>query len=497
MQELCGDGLQGQRAYLEAAEHFAAAVGSVYEPGDTIWCHDYHLLTLPSLLRARLGPHARLLFFLHTPFPSSSIFGRLGLCEAFLRGLLSCSAVGFHTAGYAAHFLSAAARHVPGAVVTSTTAALPGATACAARGAPPFSTAALVFPIGIDPLPFTASLCAAPAAPSSSAPRLAELQSFFGSGARIVIAVDRLDPIKGLLQRLRGFELLLATRAAAHPRAPLPLMLCVAVPSREAVKDYRVLRAAVEAQTSAINARYGSLGELPPVSLFYRSIGHGELCALLALGRACAITSLRDGMNLVASEYVAVQEAARAEGACPGVLVLSEFAGAACLLPGALLVNPHSPEEVAGALESALYGLPEAEVRARHAANAAIVLRNTSGAWAGAFLAAAPGGDGSAPPPQACSAAARAAGAAAAEAFLAAAGRPRVLVVDAALLVQQEGEGEGQQQQLHRPVLRLQLLQNVSKLLKNQSNPSPRNWGLMLNSGRQLLMQSYKQRWQR
>ena len=376
----------GERSYLQAATHFASAVEAVYQPGDVIWVHDYHLFTLPSLLRARL-PQARIGFFLHTPFPSSALFGQLSLCLPFLRGLLSCDLVGFHTHGYAAHFLSACTRYLPGTTVTACSAA-------SASGAPA-ATRVVVLPIGIDPTPFTACLSGAPAT-TPTLHRLAELRSYFGPDRKLIIAVDRLDPIKGLLQRLRGFQRFLSTFGASHPPgAQPPCLLAVAVPSREACRDYKQLRLAVEALTSSINAQHGVFGQPPPVSLFYRSISHSELCSLLALGSACLITSLRDGLNLVASEYCCTQQAvlSSSSGRAPGVLILSEFAGAATCLPGAILVNPHAPEEVAAALELALYAMPPAQAARRHAANMDFILSNTSSAWAGLFLAALP------PPP--------------------------------------------------------------------------------------------------
>lgn len=375
----------GELAYLRAASYFCDAVVEVYRPGDVIWVQDYHLFTLPQLLRARL-PHASIAFFLHTPFPSSALFLRLEIGEALLAGVLSADLAGFHTSNYAAHFLSACSRAL-GAEVTATSASLPSATSPLV---PRKKTEVVVSPIGIDPLPFTSCLSHA-----ATAERLLELKSFFGD-RKLIVAVDRMDPIKGLLQRLHAFEALLSLLTPEQALAP-PCLLSVAVPSREASRDYKLLRLSVEALTSSINSKFGKVGEPPPVSLFYRSISHSELCSLLCLGSLCLITSLRDGMNLVASEYVAAQEAvASAPGAAPpGILVLSEFAGAATCLSGACLVNPHSSEGVARVCLYALYSMKAEEVRRRHADNMAFILGNTSAAWAERFLACLP------PPPAA------------------------------------------------------------------------------------------------
>jgi trehalose 6-phosphate synthase len=413
----------GELAYLRAASFFSDAVCEVYRPGDVIWVQDYHLFTLPQLLRARL-PHASIAFFLHTPFPSSALFLRLEIAEALLAGVLSADLAGFHTSNYAAHFLSACSRAL-GAEVTATSASLPSATSPLA---PRKVTEVVVAPIGIDPLPFTSCLSHA-----ATAERLLELKSFFGD-RKLIIAVDRMDPIKGLLQRLHAFESLLTLLTPEQALAP-PCLLSVAVPSREASRDYKLLRLSVEALTSSINSKFGKVGEPPPVSLFYRSISHSELCSLLCLGSLCLITSLRDGMNLVALEYVAAQEAVASApgGAAPGVLVLSEFTGAATCLSGACLVNPHSSEGVARVCLHALYSMKAEEARRRHADNMAFILGNTSAAWAKHFLACLP------PPPAAApttgpAATATASGSSPPAAF-ASLTCPRACVIDFSLLL--------------------------------------------------------------
>ena len=283
--------------------YFCDAVVEVYRPGDVIWVQDYHLFTLPQLLRARL-PHASIAFFLHTPFPSSALFLRLEIGEALLAGVLSADLAGFHTSNYAAHFLSACSRAL-GAEVTATSASLPSATSPLA---PRKKTEVVVSPIGIDPLPFTSCLSHA-----ATAERLLELKSFFGD-RKLIVAVDRMDPIKGLLLRLHAFEALLSLLTPEQALAP-PCLLSVAVPSREASRDYKLLRLSVEALTSSINSKFGKVGEPPPVSLFYRSISHSELCSLLCLGSLCLITSLRDGMNLVAHTTGAVKGETRSQAA--------------------------------------------------------------------------------------------------------------------------------------------------------------------------------------
>jgi trehalose 6-phosphate synthase len=209
------------------------------------------------------------------------------------------------------------------------------------------------------------------------------LKGFF-KGVRVVVSVARLDPIKGLEQGLLAFgDFLEVVKARTPPDNVLPCFISVVVPSRETVPAYVALKKRVDGLASSINAKYGGLGRPPPISVLYRSISHGELCSLLALGDACMIPSLRDGLNLVASEYIAVQEGVRIKGMrVPGALILSDFTGAASSLSGSLLVNPHDRVSVVAALEAALFSMQPVETESRHSRNASFVLHNTSEYWA-------------------------------------------------------------------------------------------------------------------
>lgn len=251
---------------------------SISGPGDSVWAHDYHLMLLPYLLRRHLPAAASIAWFLHTPFPSSDVFRALPIRGELLRGLLAADFLGFHTFDYAGHFLSSALRLLPGVTVTPTSVTFDGR-----------KTRVGVFPIGIEPGAFTAVVDT----PRCQA-RIAELCTAF-AGTRLVVAVDRLDPIKGVPHRLLALEHFFRSCPEWVGRVTF---LQVAVPSRTDVATYQQLTAQVNELVGSINSTYGSLA-YTPVRYMYRSLDPTELCALYTVGDVCLVTSLRDGMNLV------------------------------------------------------------------------------------------------------------------------------------------------------------------------------------------------------
>jgi len=346
----------GWDAYAQANEAFADVVAGIHRPGDTIWVHDYQLLLLPGLLRARI-PDARIGFFLHIPFPSSEVYRILPWRRQLLTGLLGADLIGFHTFAYLRHFL-ASLLHVDGVEPDIDRVRIGDREVHVG-----------VFPMGIDAASF-----AAPANGPEVATRVSDLRRDAG-GRRIVLGVDRLDYTKGIPRRLHAIERLL-TRSPQW-RDTLRFIQ-IAVPSRGEVDSYRRFKQHVEESVGRINGAFGTVSA-SPVQYVHQSISQVELVALYRAADAMLVTPLRDGMNLVAKEFVAsrVDE--------DGVLILSEFAGAAAELDGALTVNPYDVETVARSIERALTMTPR-EKQGRMQSLRRRVLEHDVHAWAGGFL---------------------------------------------------------------------------------------------------------------
>ena len=335
---------------------FADEIMRCYRPGDRIWVHDYQLMLVPGLVRERL-PEATIGFFLHIPFPAAEIFRIVPQRERLLEGLLGADLVGFHTAGYMRSFVSSLQR------VLGTTAGVDRVW----TGSREVRLA--VLPMGID-VAHVEQLAAAPAAWDLE-------REMKGDGAvRLLLAIDRLDYTKGLRRRLLAFEELLGRRPDLHGRVRL---VQVAVPSREGVEAYQEFRTQVEALIGRINGVFGT-PQWTPIRYVHRALPEAELVALYRAADAMLVTPLRDGLNLVAKEFVATRSD---EG---GVLVLSEFAGAASELAEALIVNPWDVDRAASVFERAL-AMGEAERRARMRALRRRVAAGDVASWAESFLA--------------------------------------------------------------------------------------------------------------
>ncbi|HZA14203.1 MAG TPA: bifunctional alpha,alpha-trehalose-phosphate synthase (UDP-forming)/trehalose-phosphatase, partial [Myxococcaceae bacterium] len=322
-------------AYRKVNERFAEIVARHYRKGDLIWIHDYQLLLLPRFLRERL-PDARIGFFLHIPFPSSEVFRILPWREALLEGLLGADLIGFHTLQYVRHFANSLSRVLGfGAEVDRVMY----------RGR---EIRLGAFPMSVDAAAF-AKLAESPEV-------IAQVQDIrrHAEGQRILLGVDRLDYTKGIPRRLLALERLLER----EPRWRGKLRLIqVAVPSRTKVDAYEAFRHQVDELVGRINGAYGTIGSTP-IHYLYQSFSEKELTAMYRAADVMLITALRDGMNLVAKEFVA----ARTDE--DGVLVLSEFAGAAAELGEAVMVNPYDVDNLANALRQAL-SMPEEERKLR------------------------------------------------------------------------------------------------------------------------------------
>jgi trehalose 6-phosphate synthase/phosphatase len=313
--------------YVQVNRRFADAVNAVLRPDDTIWVHDYQLLLLPGMLRAS-APGASIGFFLHIPFPSHELFRLLPSPwrRELLAGMLGADLVGFHTFDYTQHFLQCVSRtlgheHHLGQLTF-------GADARRAE----------TFPIGIDFDRFMSS-----AQSPGVAHRRAEIERGIGE-RRAIFSVDRLDYTKGIINRLRAYEEFLECRPDWLGKV---VFLLTVVPSRAEVPQYRRMKQVLDERVGRINGRFGST-EWVPIVYQYRALDFETLVALYQLSPVALITPLRDGMNLVAKEYLA----SKPDGT--GVLILSEMAGAARELGEALLVNPNHQDELVAALEQAL-----------------------------------------------------------------------------------------------------------------------------------------------
>ena len=348
--------------YASANSKFAAAVLEVAEDGDTVWVHDYQLFLLPTLLRDS-GRDLNIGFFLHTPFPSSDLVRTLPDRKMILRGLLGADLIGFHTYNYLRHFRSAVLRVLG---IESEVDTIWAGSRAVKLG---------VFPIGHDQAGFSASI-ASDAFTDAYAKHSNEL-----GDKKLLLSVERLDYTKGVPQKLDAIRHFL--EASPELRSEVVFVI-IAVPSRQGIEEYDHLTEAVQREVGAINGEYGTVGHAP-VQFLYQSFPQPEIAALYALADACLVTPLIDGMNLVAKEYIACK--VDAPTARSGVLVLSEFAGAAQEMSQALLVNPHDVRETSRAIAASL-ALPEDEKRERAEAMAKRLKRSDSAAWAKGFLAA-------------------------------------------------------------------------------------------------------------
>ena len=321
--------------YRSVNARFADAIVRELEVGDLVWVHDYHLMLVPRLVREQC-PWARIGFFLHTPFPKPELFGRLPQAAVLLDGLVGSDAIGMHTDEYVHRFLAA---------VDATRLHRTRHHVIHDRRRPVVVSAS---PMSIDAAEFSA--IAGQTGVAAEAVRLR------GTG-RLFVGIDRLDYTKGIPERLRAFERLLERDSALVGRARL---LQIAVPSREAVPAYQRVRAEVEETVRRINERWAT-AEWSPVDYRYTSIDQTSLVALYRAADVMLVTPLRDGLNLVAKEFVA----SRVDN--DGVLILSERAGAAAELRTALLVDPTDECALADAYGAALNMRPaERRVRMRH-----------------------------------------------------------------------------------------------------------------------------------
>ena len=349
--------------YQRVNRRFAETIGPLIEPDDLIWVHDYHMIPLARELR-RLGVKNRIGFFLHIPWPAHQLLITLPTHKALVESLFDYDLLGFQTPEYATAFEEYVLAEAGGGRTKDGRLTAFGRTV--EYGA---------FPIGIDAADFADMLGA------ERAGRTYDRMVAHTVFRKLIVGVDRLDYSKGLEERFAGFERFLADNPDLRREV---LMVQVAPVSREAVETYQEIRGRLDALTGRINGAHADL-DWNPLRCVNRNYRRDELAGLYRAAKVGLVTPLRDGMNLVAKEYVAAQDPAD-----PGVLVLSRFAGAAGQMPEALIVNPNSPEEISEALKRALT-MPQEERLARWRALFKRVRSEDVSAWRDAFVDALAG----------------------------------------------------------------------------------------------------------
>ncbi len=346
-------------AYRRVNQRFAEAAAEEAAPGAMVWIQDYQLQLVPAMLRG-LRPDLRIGFFLHIPFPPVELFMQLPRRAEILRGLLGADLVGFQRPLAAQNFLRLT-RHLLGLRPRGAGVEQEGRTVYAAA-----------FPISID----VAEIEALASSPLVRA-RAEQIRKELGDPKTVILGVDRLDYTKGIEQRFKAFRELLSEDRLTVPEA---VMVQVATPSRERVEHYQALRVNVEREVGRINGDYARVG-VPAVHYLHQSYSRSELVALYCTADVMMVTPLRDGMNLVAKEYVA----ARVD--LGGALVLSEFAGAAGELRQAFLCNPHDLQGVKDALMRAVQ-VDQTEASRRMRAMRRHLRAHDVRHWASSFLSA-------------------------------------------------------------------------------------------------------------
>ncbi len=343
------------QAYRKVNEIFADAIMHVSAGDARIWIQDYHFMLLPELVRERI-PAAMIGFFLHIPFPSFEIYRLLPERKELLRGLLGADVIGFHIYDYAQHFLDSSRRLL----------GLPSSNGTIEYEQRSIKVSA--YPIGIDYAKFRAQLGS-----SETKSALRQLKSSY-KGQKLILSIDRLDYSKGIPERLEAFRLLFEKYPKYRGKITL---LMVAVPSRTGVEAYQQLRDEIEKTVSRINGTYGTV-DWAPISYQFQNRPFSEIVALYAQANVMLVTPIRDGMNLVAKEYVASKKQT-------GVLILSEMTGAIDELPEAISINPNNASSICAAIHQAL-SMPRTEQHQRLTAMQARLSVGTVQNWGKEFM---------------------------------------------------------------------------------------------------------------
>lgn len=346
--------------YRRVNDLFAAALTPLVRPDDLIWVHDYHLLCLADSLRAR-GLGNRIGLFLHTPFPAPGVFMTVPAHAELIRAMCAYDLLGFQTEIDRSAFIDYVLRHAGGTRLEPDGGSVQVFGRTVRTG---------VYPIGVH-VDEVRAQAETPVNRRQATRMRANLLE------RLILSVDRLDYSKGLRQRFAAFERFLAEFPALHG---LVTFMQIAPPSRSDIETYQRIRRELEGEAGRINGRFAEV-DWVPLRYLNRSFPRNVLMPLYAEAQACLVTPLRDGMNLVAKEYVAAQDPEE-----PGVLILSEFAGAARELDAALLVNPYDEAGMAHAIDRALSMAVE-ERQERHQAMLKVMRANSLEQWRDRFEA--------------------------------------------------------------------------------------------------------------
>jgi trehalose 6-phosphate synthase len=346
-------------AYQRVNRRFAQVTADFAERNAMVWIQDYHLQLVPAMLR-ELRPDLRIGFFMHIPFPPSELFMQMPRRSELLRGMLGADLVGFQTTAGADNFIRLVARLL-GVPASDRNIEVDGR----------------VVRIGAFPISIDVSEMERFGRDPDVVARAAALRADLGDPVRMILGVDRLDYTKGIEHRLKAYRELLTD---GRVKVQDTIMVQVAVPSRERVEQYKVLRDKVEREVGRINGEFGRVG-VPAVHYLNQCFDRAEVSALYLAADVMTVTPLRDGMNLVAKEYIA----ARVDNG--GALLLSEFTGAAAELPEAYLINPHDVDSLKDTLVRALEA-PGPENRARMRAMRRRVRAHDVRVWAREYLKA-------------------------------------------------------------------------------------------------------------
>ena len=349
------------RAYLRVNRSYAGTIAPMLAPGDLVWAHDYHLMPLGHELR-RLGWQGKIGYFLHTPFPPAEIFTLLPWADELMDMLMDFDLVGVQTRRHEHNLVDTLSSELPGYVIGDRF--LSDGRAIRTKAYP------IGIDIGIDPDEIGRM--------TAQAGRTAASRFFrrLPPDQKVMLGVDRLYYTKGIVLRLLTFEHLLERYPALRGRV---MMVQISAPSRSRVPEYVEERRQVDELVGRINGRFSEAGWVP-IHYLYRSYSQDELVTFYNAADVCLVTSLRDGMNLVAKEFVAAQSEDD-----PGVVVLSRFCGAADSMRDALIINPYDIEETASAMYQALR-MPRGERRRRWSALIEGVRAFTAKDWSRAFL---------------------------------------------------------------------------------------------------------------
>ncbi len=344
------------KSYRDVNALFAKTIARLSSPDATIWVHDYHLMLLPQMIRTKL-PQTSIGFFLHIPFPSFEIFRLIPQRKELLEGLLGADLVGFHVHDYVRHFSSSVMRTL--GYESQGNNILYGVRSVRTDS----------FPIGIDYNKFR------DAVESSAVQREIEVLNDHYKDKKIILSVDRLDYSKGIAHRLEAYEEFLRSHPEYHKKV---VLVVIAVPSRTEVDAYKELRDGIEQTVSRINGAYATI-DWVPVAYQFQNQSFDKLVALYAKSAVALVTPVRDGMNLVAKEYVATRRDS------DGVLILSELTGAVDELPEALVINPNDRKSIVRAIDQALV-MPIKQQKVRIAAMQRRISSYNVQKWAQDFL---------------------------------------------------------------------------------------------------------------